>query len=308
MICKWCGSMIDVRQSACPVCGRDNPPLSDCGGIYNLTQDISDDPTPSETPTKREPDIQSTRRVHPSAPSKGHSHWLLVCGIVLLLLSVVLSLSLKIEVARQYKAMEQLPEKISAALSSNSDVLRGDASTGEGGVLLGKQNTLSSSGLEEISSPQPLSFELTYAPDGTLQFLDFSDGAALSIQHESDNIRNATVHCKRDGQFCWDAILKTTESKENELRLSCALRAQKDRSIKATPAWLFKTKGDAGWNPVEEEKTLFTLDAGELVIDLNSMAEKFDDDVEVKCTYQVKNEQDVTLEISIIQTVPLDAE
>ena len=36
MFCKWCGKTIQITDVNCPNCGRETPPLSDCGGFYNL--------------------------------------------------------------------------------------------------------------------------------------------------------------------------------------------------------------------------------------------------------------------------------
>ena len=36
MFCKWCGNSIQLTDKQCPSCGRETPPLSDCGGFYNL--------------------------------------------------------------------------------------------------------------------------------------------------------------------------------------------------------------------------------------------------------------------------------
>lgn len=36
MICKWCGATADVTKGICTSCGRELPPLSDCGGFYDI--------------------------------------------------------------------------------------------------------------------------------------------------------------------------------------------------------------------------------------------------------------------------------
>lgn len=36
MFCKWCGNDLQVVDLKCPACGRNTPPMSDCGGFYNL--------------------------------------------------------------------------------------------------------------------------------------------------------------------------------------------------------------------------------------------------------------------------------
>lgn len=36
MICKWCGAKVEAGQRNCPSCGREIPPVSDCGGFYDI--------------------------------------------------------------------------------------------------------------------------------------------------------------------------------------------------------------------------------------------------------------------------------
>ena len=36
MICKWCGAELKPAEKRCSRCGKENPPLSDCGGFYDL--------------------------------------------------------------------------------------------------------------------------------------------------------------------------------------------------------------------------------------------------------------------------------
>ena len=36
MICKWCGERIDSGAHVCSHCGKELPPLSECGGFYNI--------------------------------------------------------------------------------------------------------------------------------------------------------------------------------------------------------------------------------------------------------------------------------
>lgn len=36
MFCKWCGNDINPTDKNCAFCGRETPPMSNCGGFYNL--------------------------------------------------------------------------------------------------------------------------------------------------------------------------------------------------------------------------------------------------------------------------------
>ena len=41
MICKWCGAEINRAENRCNRCGRENSPLSDCGGFYDLVPQLA---------------------------------------------------------------------------------------------------------------------------------------------------------------------------------------------------------------------------------------------------------------------------
>ncbi len=38
MICKWCGASLPGAQGKCRRCGKEQPPLSECGGFYNIAR------------------------------------------------------------------------------------------------------------------------------------------------------------------------------------------------------------------------------------------------------------------------------
>lgn len=58
MFCKWCGNPIQPTDKICPSCGRETPPMPDCGGFYNLKYDSSGHvdrlPEPPHTDTIQE--------------------------------------------------------------------------------------------------------------------------------------------------------------------------------------------------------------------------------------------------------------
>lgn len=50
MFCKWCGTNIQLTDKKCPSCGRETPPMSDCGGLYNLKHSNNIPPAPPVSP------------------------------------------------------------------------------------------------------------------------------------------------------------------------------------------------------------------------------------------------------------------
>ncbi len=68
MLCKWCGAAVPKDYSSCPRCSRDIPPLSDCGGFYDLVPAAKEvipvgTPKPPEQPPKTEKPTARDKRM-----------------------------------------------------------------------------------------------------------------------------------------------------------------------------------------------------------------------------------------------------
>lgn len=61
MFCKWCGNTIQTTDKKCPSCGRETPPMSDCGGFYNLKHAASGQ-------VNRLPESPHTDTIHKECP------------------------------------------------------------------------------------------------------------------------------------------------------------------------------------------------------------------------------------------------
>lgn len=315
MICKWCGAKIDVRQPTCPVCGRETPPLSDCGGIYNLNQGISDSPASAQPPIKQTSDTQTSREGRQSAKFKRRSRWLLVCSMVLLLLFVALLLSLKVDVARQGNDVKQSLDEINTLLSSASEGSSGDAATADVQAAL-KENDDSTPSPKpsENLAPQTLSFQLNCTSRGAIESFISAAAADLSIKQTSDDPDSTAfnVKCELKGQpwDSWDAEIETS-TEEKQIQLSCVLGTQPEIETKSKPSeWRYKAENNGNWVLVENagEEGFIALDnKGNLLIDASDIPEGFGDKIIVKYTSQVTNTQGDTLEVNIIQTVLLKA-
>ena len=102
MFCKWCGNTIKTTDKKCSSCGRETPPLSDCGGFYDLKRPWEaptppPEPTPSymSAPTGPDPRVRQLmdekQQIQEDA-NKRHLIMLIICGVLALLLTVSLIL------------------------------------------------------------------------------------------------------------------------------------------------------------------------------------------------------------------------
>ena len=113
MICKWCGATVDVTKGKCSVCGKELPPLSDCGGFYNVAPKAAQaNPAPNaEQPASQPvPGPMGQNRTEGPAPnekSKKRMTILLAAALVLLAAAVVFSIVRSISLSKRIAALEE---------------------------------------------------------------------------------------------------------------------------------------------------------------------------------------------------------
>lgn len=115
MFCKWCGNSIQLTDKKCPTCGRETPPMSDCGGFYNLkhSNDGPTAPTKEKVIVKEVPHCAAVEKMEAKyakerKAAKKHHAITMSCFIVVLL-AIVCSALLVLSVNNQ---MDELKEQI----------------------------------------------------------------------------------------------------------------------------------------------------------------------------------------------------
>lgn len=102
MFCKWCGNTIKTTDKKCSSCGRETPPLSDCGGFYDLKRPWEGAALPTESSpsfTTGTPGIdpavsqlrEENKRIRQEANDR-HRLMLVISGVLGVALLVVLIL------------------------------------------------------------------------------------------------------------------------------------------------------------------------------------------------------------------------
>lgn len=97
MICKWCGAKIREKDRSCPRCGQELPPLSECGGFYDLVPGARQGAVPPVNPVSPVPPVPPadgpTGHYPPRKKKKNYGTlWLCVWAV---LLFAVIALSVK---------------------------------------------------------------------------------------------------------------------------------------------------------------------------------------------------------------------
>ena len=115
MFCKWCGNSIQLTDKKCPACGRETPPMSDCGGFYNLKHSNSGTVAPAtekvivkEVPHCGAMEKMDVKYAKERKAAKKHHAITMFC-LITVLLATVCSVLLVLRVNNQ---MDELKEQI----------------------------------------------------------------------------------------------------------------------------------------------------------------------------------------------------
>ena len=118
MFCKWCGNSIQLTDKKCPACGRETPPMSDCGGFYNLkhSNDGPNAPTKEKVVVKEVPHCAAVEKmeakyVKERKAAKKHHTITMFCFIVVLL-AIVCSALLILSVSNQLGELKEQIDNI----------------------------------------------------------------------------------------------------------------------------------------------------------------------------------------------------
>lgn len=127
MFCKWCGNTIRPEEKSCPACGRETPPMSDCGGFYNLKfsqqeVNVKDVPFPSVSSC---PIVEEKGHKYALDQKKAKRHYkiMTIAMVVLLLLTAISSVgfcSLHIHLEQISEQNQNRPSDIAVTASTKA--------------------------------------------------------------------------------------------------------------------------------------------------------------------------------------------
>lgn len=129
MFCKWCGNNLQPTDITCPSCGRETPPMSDCGGFYDLKHCNRTAPIPAPEPVppksivvpqcpvveKMEPKYARDRKA-----AKSHHTVTLSC-FAIVLVAIVFCGVLALRISANLDKVTALISNISPNLTINSE-------------------------------------------------------------------------------------------------------------------------------------------------------------------------------------------
>lgn len=124
MFCKWCGSGIQLTDKKCPACGRETPPMSDCGGFYNLkhSNDGTTGPATEKVIVKEVPHCAAVEKIDAKyakerkAAKKHHAMTMLCFAAVLIAIIctaiIVVCASIRLDKVQEQIANIQIEQPI----------------------------------------------------------------------------------------------------------------------------------------------------------------------------------------------------
>lgn len=257
MFCKWCGETIQATDVNCPNCGRETPPMSDCGGFYNLkTPDTGAQPggNPPTMIVKNCPVVEKleSKYVHDRRADKVH-HKLTVVFFSVMALLLVLSLVVGVfavnkteELVKKMSTMqrdmanfeellvestqpvETLPEP--TTIPAPEEIIPEEIIPEETESL---DETKSISVSEEINELGEPVFKVQYHNPIEI----FADGAVTYMWQYSkevnvwQNVAEDLLQMGEDGMstfVCTEAFLKEIDAQEQQLEFRCVIQCENE--------------------------------------------------------------------------------
>lgn len=219
MICKWCGAKIREKDRSCPRCGQELPPLSECGGFYDLVPGARQGVIPPATP------VPPVSPVPPANGSTGHypprkkkknygTLWLCVWAV---LLFAVIALSVKsCSLSHELDALDDRLSKVEK--QSDKDATDGSEAAGDG-----------NSPTSTVSVK--LSLNVT-DDDGTIEEPDDDNWSCSKDSDDEDYYQLTYIDDKLIDLHCvLEEKLWTVETKGTDSDISFQWQAYKDSGL-----------------------------------------------------------------------------
>lgn len=193
MICKWCGESISSKQTTCPRCGKERPPMSECGGFYNIidSQSVQNE--------RSAPQAMSQRPAQQSQANKASTSKAAIFAIIVSLVALVIAIvSLALTFKNNKDDSDPIKDRTSTVQTEEGTA---DAESGK------KPSPDTSSSQESININDEFGKAQTFVDDGNYyDAITLLQGSLDKISSDKDDIeqeissivQNAAENCKDD--------------------------------------------------------------------------------------------------------------
>ncbi len=155
MFCKWCGQTLASGELKCRRCGKEIPPMSDCGGFFDLIALSKPNSVETNTRPVSFPPI-SAQRQQPIPPKKRRKLPIIALVVisVLLIASVALNIFLLTVNNGEEISTDSSTENVSDASGNEESKLKSEAETED------ESKTENSSAKSEVETEKNLNLKL----------------------------------------------------------------------------------------------------------------------------------------------------
>lgn len=198
MFCKWCGEPVKSGQIKCPECGRELPPLSECGGFYNLVPEARSKPPISEThrPLRQEAAVNGKDALPQSKKKRRTSHLYNTVSLVAILIGLVLIILANLSTNRKL-----------ASLEAQSDSVIKQVSALQAESMLSERNVAVEITFEDLNGSTGMSV------DYDLQGFSLNVASKLCTE-AGENCKTYIAECRLGSDTALTATLKLEETME----------------------------------------------------------------------------------------------
>ena len=198
MFCKWCGEPVKIGRVKCQSCGRDLPPLSECGGFYNLVPEARSKPPISEPLRPVRQEAIANGKDTPPQPKKKRktSHLYNTVSLVAILIGLVLIILAYLSTNKKLSSLE-----------AQSDSVIKQVSTLQAESVLSERNIAVEISFEGLNGSTGMSV------DYDLQGFSSDVGSKLCTE-AGENCKTYIAECRLGSDTALTVTLKQEETTE----------------------------------------------------------------------------------------------
>lgn len=304
MFCKWCGNSIQLTDKKCPTCGRETPPMSDCGGFYNLkhSNDGPTAPTTEKVIVKEVPHCAAVEKmevkyVKERKAAKKHHTITMFCFIVVLL-AIVCSTLLVLSVNNQ---MDELKEQI--------DNIQIEIPTYPTEAPLDKPNDEQETDPPEESTQYSFTINTTVLNGDSKEIsntYDFGNYAksvkVTTTTAQGENSQAFTVSYLLDEEASVDLNLKYVQEKAELLiiGMNCDTDLSFFNDQEFSYEWLYRTES-GGWLSVDQKHITESGGYYSLLCDENLWSNLGEEEAlrDIRCVIKIKDKKGNMMTITV---------
>lgn len=318
MICKWCGTAVDPAARSCSNCGHEIPPLSDCGGFYNIVPQATRQVAPPPEPLTQNPPVADRQRTETNpSKRKGQRRKRNVLLPLLAFALVALGVFCLLQFQSMHRKLEALTVKNAEAsqrieaLSKNSATQAAELAALQKASAEREPEPSEPEGTPGATTSQQEKPELSFA-ERDLEFTVISSENGLkpsgTLSEVSYSTQESRVMAALEGQQFWRAQLEDT-SEESDFPSSRTFTFSywvEDALLgdfkNVTFSWYYYSSEDEDWARLSaEDGVTITNDTARSMVHLEptwlDMYFK-EDGIPLKCVVTRKNQVGGCLEIS----------